>query len=192
MRSFTGTLAFFLLMACACSPKVDHADKQEEAVLLKDLEGKSYEFKCENPGRFSVVIMLLADCPACQAYSKTMNELSARFSASADFYGIFPGDYNTIEEKQNYRDSYKIRFPLYSDFGKVLVRRLKATVAPQAIVLDSEGNTIYSGRIDDWMYAPGKSSLRVDHRDLEDALSAAVSGRKILHPNTTPIGCIIE
>lgn len=142
---------------------------------------------------FTVLVFLLADCPACQSYSKTLNELSSKYhSRNVRFAGIFPGQYGTREEMIEFRRRYKINFGLYRDPDKQLVRLTAASVAPQVILIDRKGNQLYSGRIDDWMYALGKKRMKVTNRDLDNALAAVTEGRQPAVTKTVPIGCIIE
>jgi peroxiredoxin len=162
-------------------------------VRLTDPDGRPAEFRTAIPGQYQVVVFLLADCPACQSYTKTLNELSRTYGKKGiSFCGIFPGHYQSREEMQEFRRIYKIGFPLYADPENSLVRKLRATTAPQVFVLDPSGNTVYSGRIDDWMYAVGKKRAVITRHDLRSALEAVTAGRKPDPSQTVPIGCIID
>ena len=141
----------------------------------------------------SVFIFLLPDCPACESYSLPLNKLQEKYKASGiRFYGVFPGQYNTIEEMKNFQSRYHINFLLMTDPEKKLVSSLGAKVAPEAFVVNSEAKVIYRGRIDDWMYAVGKKKPVVTSRELQDALNALVNHVPVKVSETKAIGCIIE
>lgn len=162
-------------------------------IHLIDLKGKPAELKMGIDDSLLVVTFLLADCPACESYSKTLNDLNTKFTnCKVKMIGIFPGKYNTPAEMIAYQNQYKISFPLYQDPDKLVVHQLKATVAPEVFVLDRNDGVRYSGRIDDWMYAVGKKKIRIQHHDLADALEALTHQLPIQQSRTTPIGCIIE
>jgi peroxiredoxin len=165
----------------------------QESFSLTDLNGAHREFRLPKNSGYRVVVILLSDCPACQSYSKTLNELSRKYSESGiDFTGVFPGTFNTLEEAREFRKSYRIAFDLVSDPQKSLVGSLKATVAPEVFLLDHKGRTIYSGRIDDWMYAVGKKRAVITRHDLKSAIDQALAGKAPDPSQTVPIGCIIE
>jgi hypothetical protein len=91
-----------------------------------------------------------------------------------------------------FQNSYKINFPLLRDPEKILVRQLKATTVPQVFLLNKNGEVVYSGRIDDWMYALGKKRSVITRHDLKNAMDELLANKAITNPVTVPIGCIIE
>ena len=160
---------------------------------LLTLDEKFFSSSEWEKNKLTVVVILLADCPACQSYSLTLNKLSSEFAdRGVKFYGVFPGNYGSVAEDIEFSDIYKIRFPLLRDPNKNLVAVLHAKVAPEVFVFTSTGKSIYRGRIDDWMYAVGKKRIRIESQDLKNALTQWTSGKAISRPSTTPIGCIIE
>jgi len=73
-----------------------------------------------------------------------------------------------------------------------LTRLLNAKVAPQCFLIDSKGQTMYEGRIDDWFYKPGKKRTVILSNDLDNAIANLLSGKKINPSKTTPVGCVIN
>jgi peroxiredoxin len=162
-------------------------------ITLTDPEGRQVDFRTAISGQYQVVVFMLADCPACQTYSKTLRELYQYYRKQhVQFTGVFPGTFQTKEEVASFRKSYRIEFPLLIDSDKLLTKRLGATVAPEVFVLDQNGSTVYSGRIDDWMYAIGKKRAVITKHDLRAALEAVVHEKKPDPSKTVPIGCIID
>jgi len=141
----------------------------------------------------SVFIFLLPDCPACQSYSLTLNQLNDQFkSYGVAFYGVFPGNYSTTGEMKDFQKNYRIRFLLLTDTEKKLVKSLGAKITPEVFVVNNAGKLCYRGRIDDWMYAVGKKKPVITTHELEDALNSVVHHQPLKVAETKAIGCIIE
>jgi hypothetical protein len=64
-------------------------------------------------------------------------------------------------------------------------------VTPQAVVLSSQGKTLYSGRIDNRFLGYGKDKIKASVSDLRLSLDAILAGKPVPHPTTTAIGCFI-
>lgn len=185
-------MRLLLLLLCLLCTGV-HAGDPTFPLELKDLQLKSSPYRPASATKAVAVVFLLPDCPACQSYSKTLNDLLREFNgAGLELIGVFPGKFATAQEAESFRKDYRIAFPLFLDTDQRLVRKLGATVAPEVFLYDSEGTLRYSGRIDDWMVGPGKKRIRVTQRDLQEAVKAITQGRKLSVRRTTPVGCIIE
>ena len=163
------------------------------SIQLKTLDQKEFSMEATKKNTATVFVFLFADCPACQSYSLTLNQLSKKFESSGIvFYGIFPGDYNTLKEMKDFQTHYHINFLLLTDPEKKLAKSLAAKVVPEAFVLNNDGKILYRGRIDDWMYAIGKKKPAITKHELQDALNAIILHQPIKVSETTAIGCIIE
>jgi peroxiredoxin len=160
---------------------------------IKTLDGKDFPMTEIRDNKASVFVFLLADCPACENYALTLNQMNEKYKGSGiGFYGVFPGTYSKLEEMLNYNSTYKINFPLLVDKDKKLVKVLKAKTAPQAFLISKNGQVLYNGRIDDWMYAVGKKRTVITHHELQDAIDATIKGNKIPVASTVAVGCLIE
>jgi hypothetical protein len=75
------------------------------------------------------------------------------------------------------------------DPGHDLVRRARATIAPEAAVFDRAGALLYHGRIDDRYVEIGKARTAAQSHDLEDAVSATLAGRPAPRREAPAVGC---
>ena len=140
----------------------------------------------------SVFVFMLPDCPACENYSLTLNTLAKKYKAAGImFYGVFP-PFVKSDSIEKFRTTYKINFPLLVDYNKELLNAFDAHVAPSVYVINETTSLLYHGRIDDWMYAVGKKRTVISNHELEDALIAISSGKKIKVTQTQPVGCLID
>jgi peroxiredoxin len=182
-----------LLLLCAVNISAQNLNAELHSIQLKTIDEKAFSFDAIKKNTSSVFIFLFADCPACQSYSLTLNQLSKKFETSGiGFYGVFPGDYNTIQEMKEYQSRYHINFPLLTDPQSKLVKTFGAKVVPEAFVLNNDGKILYRGRIDDWMYAVGKKKPSITKHELQDALNAVSNHQSVKVTETKAIGCIIE
>lgn len=159
----------------------------------KTVEQTPFSFDQLKKNKATVLVFLLVDCPASQSYTLTLNQLSSRYAKdSISIVGIFPGTFSKDQELIDFKNNYKIKFPLIVDPEMKIAKQLGATIVPEAFLINSLGEIVYSGRIDDWMYALGKKRQVVRSRDLENAIQAVILNKKILIHKTDAIGCILQ
>ena len=69
---------------------------------------------------------------------------------------------------------------------------LHARVAPQAFLLDKNGHTLYSGKIDDRIQVLGKKNFNIQAHYLLDNLNAFIHHQTLPFCDNEPLGCLIE
>jgi hypothetical protein len=87
---------------------------------------------------------------------------------------------------------YDLRALVLLDPQHRLVKLLKATVTPEAVVLGKNGQILYRGRIDDLYAGLGKKRGAPTHHDLGEALDTITAGKKVKPKETKAIGCLIQ
>jgi peroxiredoxin len=185
-------LVLFLLFSIQVSGQKKLSAEEIISSVLKTTDGKIFRMYETRKFAASVFVFLLPDCPACENYSLTLNTLSKKYQASGiQFYGVFPS-FVKPADIEKFRASYRINFPLLTDFNKELLTAFDAHVAPSVYVISETTLLLYRGRIDDWMYAVGKKRTVITHHELEDALDAIAHHKKIIVDKTQPVGCLID
>ena len=106
------------------------------------------------------------------------------------FAGVFTR-WETSESMQEFRQYYPTGFPLFPDEKNRLVRRLGATVTPEAYLLHGE-SVWYHGAIDNWYYALGRYRPSPTAHYLGDAIEAALQNAPAPVFSTKALGCGIE
>jgi peroxiredoxin len=66
-----------------------------------------------------------------------------------------------------------------------------AKTTPQMIVIDPSGKVVYDGAIDN-RDTPDPSDIKGADNYLNDALTAAMSGKPVANPSTRPYGCSVK
>ncbi len=159
---------------------------------LKTTDGKIFRMYETRKNTTSVFVFMLPDCPACQNYSLTLRNLAKQYRQNGvQFYGVFP-PFVKAAEIEKFKTEYKINFPLLIDCNKELLTAFDGHVVPSVFAINESTVLLYSGRIDDWMYAVGKKRTVITHHELSDALEAIVMHKKILVNKTQPVGCLID
>ncbi len=162
-------------------------------IKLQSILGETFALSKLKLNKASVVVFLLPDCPACESYSRTLIDLREKYLREGfEFYGVFPGNYNSTEEMKVFQKTYKIPFPLLTDPENILVHTLNAKIVPSVFLINSSGTVLYKGRIDDWLFALGKKRAVITKHELKDALVATSKGEPVIVKETTAIGCILE
>lgn len=159
---FSRNLKFSLLAVTVCLSAWNFSLMDFFQFSLKDLDNKPVGLEEYRNNSATAVIFLLCDCPASESYTLTLNKLAKKYEKSGvKFMGVFPGRYSTDAELKTFQKTYKVSFPLLKDPDMSLAKYLKATIAPQCFVIDSKSQIAYKGRIDDWLFAVGKSGQRL-------------------------------
>ena len=140
----------------------------------------------------SLFIFLSPECPLCQNYTNTLQQLRKKHNGEVNMYGIIPGGAYTIEEVAAFEKKYKTGFILYIDKTKQLTNHLEAVATPQAILTDQDGVIVYSGAIDDWVQGLGKKRIKASKHYLQDAIRQSLRYEQVKIKTTKAFGCKIN
>ena len=158
-------------------------------IELTTIEGKKFELgDDEKP---SVVVFLSTSCPLSQKYTLTLNELAKEFTNKVNFYGVFAESGTATAEYKKFQIKYDMKFGLYLDDDKELVRALGASVTPECFVLN-KGKVLYHGAIDNWVIALGRTKNKATVSFLKDAVQSVLSNKSPAPEYIKPTGCLID
>jgi AhpC/TSA family len=140
--------------------------------------------------RARVLIFVRTDCPITNRYAPELQRLSQEFgSRGAAFWLVYPDPAETAVSIERHRAAYNFPGTVLRDPRHSLVKLAHATTAPEAAVFDAGGKLLYHGRIDDRWVNPGTVRPSAHTHDLEDAISAVLSGRRPAPAATPAVGC---
>lgn len=177
----------FQFFFCGCT---NHSIKEIE---LQKFKGGSFSFSQVEEGKATVLFFLSPECPLSQNYTLYINNLAVNdLYREYQIYGIIPSNYYSEEQIEDYMNDYGIQVPILLDPKYELTNELEATITPEVFLLDSDGETLYHGAIDNWYLKLGERRQVVTEHYLDDVLSAHSNGKKQSFDNTKPVGCLIE
>jgi len=193
MRSSALVLWFFVV-----GTAVGLAQGDRGRVQLRDLDGRAIR-PFAPTGRANALFFVATDCPVSNAYAPEIQRICREYGPRGVECTLIYEDVethpSTVQLDQLVRTH--LRQYGYAGFTPVVDRdraaatHAKASITPQAFVIDRSGEIRYSGRIDNLYAALGKTRQQVTSHDLRDALDAVLDGRKVPHPETEPLGCFI-
>ncbi len=163
-----------------------------EDIPLTDLNGAQTSIDLA-AHHVTVIAFLSPECPLCINYSRNLKATYDRFAAQdVALVGVFAGKWFSPQEVGAFATKYDLAFPMVLDEDNSLAKKLGATITPEVFVVNSQGQVLYSGGIDNRMNALGKMKQQVTAHYLDDAIEADLDGRGISPEKTKAIGCLIE
>jgi thiol-disulfide isomerase/thioredoxin len=154
----------------------DVASGPVKEFALTDIHGTVHD-RAEWTDRKGVVLFLVAtECPVTRAYAEEMERL-ARFYAprGIPFYAVESEPGITVDSASRHAERSGWSFPVLLDPELRVARQVGATVTPEAVVLASDGQVVYHGRIDDRNGAGRVRRTSPHAHELESALQAVVA-----------------
>jgi hypothetical protein len=174
------------------SEKSDHGTSNAALLEFQDLDGKTHHPLRLGKARAAAIIFVLQDCPISNKYAPEIQRLADQFSKQRiNFYLVHVDPQLSTTDAKRHAKDYGYKLPIILDRKHELVRRCKATTAPEVVVIGPNEKPLYRGRIDDRYAALGKPRQQVQRRDLHLALESIVAGKPIEIAETKPIGCYI-
>jgi hypothetical protein len=162
----------------------------EEEII--DIAGTTHRPFGDPQVRAVALIFLLPDCPIANSYVPELNRLYSDYTPrGVRLFLIQVDPQSSAEELREHARQYQLQPPVVWDMRHVWVRRIGATVTPQAAVLSPAGTLLYLGRIDNRYVGLGKRREQVTAHDLRDALDAVLAGEPVPQARTEAIGCAI-
>ncbi len=144
-------------------------------------------------GGLAVLFFVLPDCPISNRYAPEIRRICETYSPRGVACSLVYADPALTDAgaRAHAREYSHGSYPLLVDRDRILVRATKASVAPEAVVIDASGTVAYRGRIDDLYEAPGRARRVVREHTLRDALDALLGGRPVANPRVPSIGCYL-
>ena len=184
-------IRFFFIAVFCMSIASSNAQKWPD-LQLKNINRESIDIGNLNHYKAVVLVWLSPECPLCKNYSLPLRKFYNEFTEdSILFVGVVAGTYFKRKEILQYIDKYKIPFDILLDDSYILTKHFKAEVTPEAILVNSKGEAIYQGAIDNWAIALGKQRRKASENYLKDAINEFLKEEPITISKTEPIGCLI-
>ena len=163
---------------------------------VRDVAGSSFDpFK--PAGAANVMFFVQTDCPISNWYAQTIQRVCREYAARGVRCALMYEDIETAGDPLEARIRTHLQEYRYdgiaavADRTRAVASRARASVTPQAVVVDRTGAIRYRGRIDNAYADFGKPRQQVTSHELRDALDALLAGRRVPKPETEALGCFI-
>lgn len=161
-------------------------------IEVADVDGKPHRPLELGSARAAVIVFTLHDCPISNAFSPEISRLAREFAPNGfRFFVVHTDPELSADDARKHAKEFALECPVLLDREHRLVRRLKATITPEAFVVAGDGATLYHGRIDDRFADLGKKRQEPTRRDLRLALESVANGKPIEVAATKAVGCYI-
>ena len=160
-------------------------------LLFHDLAGVPRHPLRQQEKLATVLFFYWHDCPICNSYAPEISRISDGYTNFAFYIVQVDPDLTAAAAKQH-ASEYQLHAPVLLDAQHSLVKLVRATVTPEAVVLGRKGEVLYRGRIDDLYAGLGKKRAMATQHDLREALDAINVGKSVKKKETSVIGCMIQ
>ena len=147
----------------------------------------------EPAGLANVLFFVATDCPISNGYAPEIQRICGAFASRGVSCALVYEDARlSASDARKHLDDHRYgRMPAALDLDGALAARVRASVTPEAVVVNRQGAIRYRGRIDNFYAALGRPRQVVTVHDLQDALNAVVDGRPVAIAETKALGCFI-
>jgi thiol-disulfide isomerase/thioredoxin len=160
-------------------------------VRLSDINGRTHQPLVVGGRKAVVLIFLSPFCPTANALTPEINRIASEYADRFAFYIIEADVEISATDAKKHAETLEIKAPVLLDPKQEMARLTKAKTTPEAVVLGSEGKTLYQGRINDLYATQTKKLKEPTSHDLRGALDAIAKEKPVLSPSTKAIGCSI-
>jgi hypothetical protein len=158
----------------------------------RDIDGRSFA-PFAPAGKANVLLFVQTDCPISNTYAPELQRICKAYAAKGVSCSLVYEDVRVdAGAVRRHMSEYGYTgMTAAIDASRALADRARATITPEAVVVDARGAVRYRGRIDNFYASLGKPRRHVTEHDLTDALDAIVAGKPVAKPETEALGCFI-
>jgi thiol-disulfide isomerase/thioredoxin len=157
-----------------------------------DLAGNPVDPLKSAGGKVVVLVFVRTDCPVSNRYAPLIQKLSAEYAGKAAFWLVYPSKSESAEAIQKHEREYGYKIPALRDPQHVLVKESQVQITPEVAVFDAAKRLVYHGRIDNLYEDIGRARSAATTHELEDAISAALTGKSLAVDASHGVGCYIS
>src|SRR5271155_2114393 len=157
-----------------------------------DLAGNPVDPLKSAGAKVVVLVFVRTDCPVSNRYAPVIQKLSAEYAGKTAFWLVYPSKSESAEMIRKHEREYGYKIPALRDPQHVLVKESQVQITPEVAVFGAGRHLVYHGRIDNLYEDIGRARSAATTHELEDAISAALSGKSLDVGATHGVGCYIS
>ena len=159
---------------------------------IHDLDGR-VQRPFAPPRAAAVLLFLATDCPISNAYAPEIQRVCRTYaSRGVDCLVLYEDAQVEAAAARKHRMAYGFGdIPAAVDARRTIATVARATITPEAVVIDRTGGVAYRGRIDDVYVDLGRRRAAPTTHDLRDAIEAVIAGKPVPRSSAPALGCYI-
>jgi hypothetical protein len=162
---------------------------------LLDLEGRAVQPLANAAAKGLLFLFVGTECPISNRYALELRRLREAFAPRGiEFRMVYTDPAAPVEALRRHLREYGLPEDALRDPQRALVKLAGAKVTPEAALFvpgAGEARLVYHGRIDDRFVAFGQMRPAPTTHELEDAISAVLTGKPVPRATAPAIGCAI-
>lgn len=159
---------------------------------LQSFDGETVNFSSYK-GKVVVLEWFNFECPFVMYHyntKTTMVDLANKYKdKNVVWFAVNSTSHTTPEANKAFAQKYKLPYLILDDRSGRVGHAYNATNTPQMFVIDTKGNIVYEGAIDDSPLGKKKEGV-VNYVD--KALAELTAGKEVSNPETKPYGCTVK
>jgi peroxiredoxin len=168
------------------------AAKKAPAFTLKSFDGKDVSISDYN-GKIVVLEWFNDECPFVRYHyekANTMVDLANKHkNKNVVWLAVNSTNHTTPQQNKNFAASHELPYPILDDRSGNVGRAYGATNTPHMFVIDTSGNIVYSGAIDNSPMGEKKEGA-INYVD--KALAELAADKSVSTASTKPYGCNVK
>lgn len=167
-------------------------DNTKDAKLIELTDSATRKpLSIPEPSKTATVLLFLGtDCPISNRYSPDINKIFSAYSQKEiQFIGVYCDPQLVDKDINEHGTKFGYQFNLTHDKSGTLKERCGIKRTPEVAVLDSKGELVYRGRIDDRYVTFGTMRPSAKAHDLTDVLDALAAHKSVKPRFTDAVGC---
>lgn len=179
---------------------IDDSTREEKEITVGDkapawkkltgTDGKRHSLKDLKKDKAVAVVFTCNTCPVAQAYESRLIKLANDYKdkgVAIVAINVNENPGNDLDAMKRHAEEKGFTFAYLKDPSQETGRQFGATCTPHVFLLDAQQKIVYMGAIDDSM-----DPSSVKHHSLQDAIDAALAGKKPTVTKTRQFGCGIQ
>jgi len=171
--------------------ETEAANKAPEFTLT-NYDGKTISLS-DYKGKIVVLEWFNYECPFVKYHyekANTMVELANKYKdKNVVWLAVNSTKHLTTEKNRDFAEKHKLDYPILDDRSGKVGRAYSAKTTPHMFIIDTKGNIVYDGAIDDSPLGRKKEGV-INYVD--KALAELTAGKEVSTPNTKPYGCSVK
>jgi peroxiredoxin len=188
------TIAIVAVLTALMALYADEKPAKAPDFTLKNYDGKEVKL-ADYKGKIVVLEWFNYECPFVRYnYEKasTMKDLAAKYKdKNVVWLAINSTGHQETAKNKSYAEEHKILYPILDDHSGSVGRAYHATNTPHIYIINTDGNIVYSGAIDNAPMGRVPQDGKVLHY-VDKALEELTAGKTVSIAKTKPYGCTVK